>query len=343
MLHSLRIERYRRFKTLELTDLARVNLLVGQNNVGKSSVLEAVGILMSPSAYAPWSAAWRRAQFDDQPPAIGGLCHGFTFSEGAGFDVSGLIGAPPEAGDVDLRARLGVNLKVLRPPAAESDDVAWHARVQRFERGEKTVGVGQFGEVRGGEWRREFYRERQLSPAVNMLTVRPAHPAELARLLSDIMLTAHESNVLAAMQIVDPRVLRVAPHIKPDNGPPDVRVQIEGAPTPVALSNLGEGSARMLSIALALTTAAGGFALFDEVDTGLHHSVMDDMWRMVLQTAKALDVQVFATTHDDDCWQSLGRVAGDGDARLLRLEEGGVVPYSSAALQAAAETETEVR
>lgn len=343
MLNAVHLERYRRFKALSLTDLARVNLIVGRNNVGKSSVLEAVGILTSPSAYAAWSAAHRRARFGEQPPSIAGLCHGFAFGEGAGFDLSGVLGAPEPPGVADLRTRLGVNLQVQRPPASAAEEVTWQARVQRFERGMKTVDVGPNGEIRSGEWRRDLHRERRSAPAVNMLTVQPAHTAELARMLSDVMLTAHEARVLAALQLVDPRVLRVAPHIKPDNGPPDVRVQLKGVAQPVAISNLGEGSTRMLSLALALGTAAGGYALFDEVDTGLHHSVMDAMWDLVIKTATALDVQVFATTHDDDCWQALGRVAAPGEARLYRLEEGGVVDYSGSALRAAAQSETEVR
>ncbi|HHC24806.1 MAG TPA: ATP-binding protein [Desulfobacterales bacterium] len=42
--------------------------------------------------------------------------------------------------------------------------------------------------------------------------------------------------------------------------------------------------------------------LIDEIDTGLHFTVMENMWRLITQTAKRLDVQVFATTHNSDCW-----------------------------------------
>ena len=41
MIRTLRLENYRSFERYELRDLARVNLLVGPNNCGKTSVLEA--------------------------------------------------------------------------------------------------------------------------------------------------------------------------------------------------------------------------------------------------------------------------------------------------------------
>jgi AAA15 family ATPase/GTPase len=49
MLRSLRIENFRCFRTFELQQLGRLNLLVGTNNSGKTSILEAVQLLTSSS------------------------------------------------------------------------------------------------------------------------------------------------------------------------------------------------------------------------------------------------------------------------------------------------------
>ena len=42
MLGTLQLEKFRGFETYALTDLTRVNLLVGKNNCGKTSILEAI-------------------------------------------------------------------------------------------------------------------------------------------------------------------------------------------------------------------------------------------------------------------------------------------------------------
>jgi AAA15 family ATPase/GTPase len=45
MIRSVKIRGYRAFKEFEMDRLGRVNLLVGKNNAGKSSILEALDIL----------------------------------------------------------------------------------------------------------------------------------------------------------------------------------------------------------------------------------------------------------------------------------------------------------
>jgi AAA ATPase domain len=49
MLRSLKIENFRCFQTFELQQLGRLNLLVGTNNSGKTSILEAIQLLNSKS------------------------------------------------------------------------------------------------------------------------------------------------------------------------------------------------------------------------------------------------------------------------------------------------------
>ncbi len=52
-------------------------------------------------------------------------------------------------------------------------------------------------------------------------------------------------------------------------------------------------------------TTTGGYLLVDEPDTGLHWTALDGMWRLLLATARRLDVQIFATTHSYDCIHGL--------------------------------------
>lgn len=58
---------------------------------------------------------------------------------------------------------------------------------------------------------------------------------------------------------------------------------------------------RLLALSLALASAAEGFLLIDEIDTGLHWSIMEDMWNLVVDAARTASIQVFATTHSLDC------------------------------------------
>jgi predicted ATPase len=73
MISSLHIEGYRGFEDFEMNDLGRINLLVGTNNSGKTSVLEAIYLLSAAGdAQSLWQLLWRRGEsLPPQVPRIG--------------------------------------------------------------------------------------------------------------------------------------------------------------------------------------------------------------------------------------------------------------------------------
>ena len=63
MISSIQIAGYRGLEHLEMSGLGRVNLLVGTNNSGKTSVLEAIEILASKGdPVSIWQILWRRGE-----------------------------------------------------------------------------------------------------------------------------------------------------------------------------------------------------------------------------------------------------------------------------------------
>ena len=124
---------------------------------------------------------------------------------------------------------------------------------------------------------------------------------------------------------------------------------------PVPLKSLGDGMVRIFHIALALESArslgarqpeaaeypasaesAGEGAgvpprpmdmlLIDEVENGIHYTVLRKVWRFVFEVARRTDVQVFATTHSWDCVEAFQAAAAEdpeADAMLIRLERKG--------------------
>ncbi|MCY4075813.1 MAG: AAA family ATPase, partial [Acidobacteria bacterium] len=74
------------------------------------------------------------------------------------------------------------------------------------------------------------------------------------------------------------------------------------------IGSYGDGMRRLLAVSLALVATRNGCLLIDEIDTGLHWTVMEDMWRLVVEGAQRSNVQVFATTHSYDCIKGLGQL-----------------------------------
>ena len=74
----------------------------------------------------------------------------------------------------------------------------------------------------------------------------------------------------------------------------------------------GQGFNRLLILASVIIDSAGGIVLIDEIENGLHYSVLADVWRIVVRTAKDYKVQIFATTHSRDCYEALAAVNAEG-------------------------------
>ena len=109
MIQTLTLENYRGFQRFELHDLGRVNLIVGTNNAGKTSVLEAVSILQSPGDFgAIWSTLSRRGEdFEDnefnrivRQIDVRRLFHGHELIEGSKIRIS----AKTDTGPNEFRA-----------------------------------------------------------------------------------------------------------------------------------------------------------------------------------------------------------------------------------------------
>ena len=88
---------------------------------------------------------------------------------------------------------------------------------------------------------------------------------------------------------------------------------------------MGTGFQHCFDIALCLGSAGIDCVIFDEVDNGLHHSLLAPVWRLIAEASKERDVQVQLTTHSEECVAAAARVfqeLGDDGLRVIRLERG---------------------
>ena len=53
---------------------------------------------------------------------------------------------------------------------------------------------------------------------------------------------------------------------------------------------------------------------------GLHYSVQPDVWRMIFQLSKKLNVQVFATTHSKDTVHAFQKAAAESEEEAMQIK-----------------------
>ena len=109
-----------------------------------------------------------------------------------------------------------------------------------------------------------------------------------------------------------------------------------GLPELVPLPMMGEGMNRIARILLAISTAAGGVVMVDEIENGIHYSVLQKVWSAIADAAERAQVQVFATTHSFECMAAAHQALGDklmvhrieqdteGKNHCVTLEEEGI-------------------
>lgn len=143
----------------------------------------------------------------------------------------------------------------------------------------------------------------------------------LKDLWEKVVLTPKEEKVISILrEAIEPRLLRL------DVGSDKVRVRLDDSLEPVPIQLLGDGVQRILLIALGLANAEGKFLLIDEIELGLHHSVMEKVWKIIFDYSQEWDIQVFATTHSQDVIKNFYYVASKEEnldyAEFIRLQIG---------------------
>jgi hypothetical protein len=372
MISSVSIEGYRGFQEFQMNDLGRINLLVGTNNSGKTSVLEAIYLLSSMGDPASlWTLLSRRGE--RLPPLVSSGPDRPVRRSQLELDVAHLFnGHEAQPGSIiKIFARSpvrSIEYAIVEAPAREQaeifaeEDGALLPRLAIELSGIPKPPVTMLPLTRAGGLyfdaiemtsRRGRSRSGDIAPA-HFITTESFSGDELVSMWNKVSLTPSEALVLQALQFLDPDIERIASQAL--SGPyfsSQARggfiIKRKGWDLPIPIGSMGDGLWRMLAMAIAITQCKGGVLLVDEIDTGLHYTVMSQMWKLIFNAARELDVQVFATTHSYDCVYSLAQICSSSDrdssVTVQRIEPGKSrsVPYDQEEINVAAQREIEVR
>lgn len=341
MLTSLTIKNFRSLEDFEVKKLGRVNLIVGKNNSGKSTVLEALRIYAG-NAYRPLLESiadehderyiYADGEFDEQLP-FQDLFTGRQFP--SSDDVKIQIGplndeasvlnirhvylseysetkTNEKTGETSTNVRRRVISKALRQKSNEK--VSHALAIGRTKRLTNYIVLDPNA--------RKFFTPPGSVDVIPCSVVPTQFISidELADGWDKIVFTEHEDVVKEALRIISPDFENIT-FVRNEGIRSTVnrrgefqrsaRVKLASILRPIPLNSLGDGVLRILQLAIKILPAKGGFLLIDEFENGLHYSVQEKVWELLFEMAKRLDFQVFATTHSWDCIESFTKVAVD--------------------------------
>ncbi|MDX1969979.1 MAG: AAA family ATPase, partial [Planctomycetaceae bacterium] len=330
LLRDLTIENYRSFDKYRLDNLARVNLLVGDNNCGKTSVLEAAFLLAAEGHFAVLHHILVVREDCSYGPASAGpssnlLVHADSIfhkditrqpqnDHQASLKIKGVRGSLPDSTPLELEYSVGPSKQTTTTPAPWSVNGRESLLRMRYQKGSESLD-GEAELDRLGRMAATATVNRGFSPSARPALFIPwkgLTTPQIAMIWKSLLPSRREQYAVESMRIIDSSVVDIIP--SPDmQNLRDIYVDIGAKRVP--MSQLGGGALNMMSIGCGLGFATNsGFLFIDEIDTGLHYSRLPDMWRMVIQSAKDLDVQVFATTHSLDCIRGLAAAVRDDES-----------------------------
>jgi AAA15 family ATPase/GTPase len=318
MLENLSIKNFRNFQKLRLSKLGRINLITGKNNSGKTSILEAVETLAS--VYNPTSL-FKSMEFrgevsetskNEREFLVKNIFYNRNIENQSNIEISS------ESQNLIISVKntksKGNSYQQNLFPTGETLSFEWSLASSleplNFSLSENNSVI--IDQINMRLSARHVDKLGVESKCVQSIGTSSLDSREMILLFGEIVLEPEEEIVTDALKAIEPSIQQIAITSNQSSRFRSKRdglgVKLEGFSQRIPLGSLGDGIWRMLGISLALVSAKGGYLLIDEIDTGLHFSTMKDMWKLISETAKKLDVQVFATTHSSDCWMSLAEV-----------------------------------
>jgi AAA15 family ATPase/GTPase len=368
MLPSIQIKNFKNIKNLEISTLSQVNLITGKNNTSKTSLLEAIGMWASDLNFE-WiiDIISKREELivskilydgDDQIDDFKSLISLFSDRE---IDYDGkkniYIGYKEDY----------VEIGFVKYIEEKIEKISRNGKVSTI--GKKTTKVKQNEKLPNALVGLEINKNmfETILPTNNVsidlptvqsktfLFVTPyLQEREVNGLLWDkITLSEKEDYIISALKIIEPDIEKIAFIKKPTRSYDErsITAKLKNIPKRVPLKSMGDGINRILSVALALVNSENGYLLIDEFENGLHYSVQEKLWEVVFMLAKKLNVQVFATTHSEDCLRAFAEVTNSKNhknlGQLIRLEKTNTgikaIDFQSEELRIANENDIDIR
>jgi ABC-type branched-subunit amino acid transport system ATPase component len=321
VLTNFQIRNFRGFKELSLPKLGRVNLIVGKNSVGKSSVLEALRIYASNGmADVLWDAVTSRDEHKQSTRSASAAQALFgLFHEGSDVQEGLEIGPRDDKIMVSVLYRQANSLE-------GGDHIDTRAVVVvRSETGQRVLPLVR--DLDGPRWSLDsppqLLQERPKFQSVFVAANGVTHDHQ-AQLWDAVLLNSLDADVIRSLRLILPGLERIIFVGDKEGHGRSPFVTLEGRETPVPMRRLGDGVMRIFGMAMALVNAQRGILLVDEIENGIHYSVQESLWKFILEISRRLNVQVFATSHSRDCLEAFQRASSECTSEegiVTRLEQ----------------------
>jgi hypothetical protein len=313
MIRKAAFKNFRGFASLELSDICGVTLISGRNNMGKSSVLEGIFLLLdywAPNSFALLNEV-RGISYSFRPEDLWDtLFHNLNLSEELRISLNmeeherTLCYTRDDSFTVSnaLTEAQGI-LKQFISSSPQSYSLKFSFQCgDSFEDGHFIMnpqGIHRYTE-----------QGQNLPATVPVVQYLPASRADTnsaaAELFGKVTVSGKKDKLISYLKLIDSSISDVSTVASGTQS--QLYAEINGKWLPFRLA--GDGFDHMLMLISSMIAEPNSILLADEIETGFHYSVYKKLWDAVMLTAREEHCQVIATTHSYECIESAAKQAG---------------------------------
>ena len=323
---NIQIDNFRGIDHLNINDLSRVNVFLGQNSSGKSTILEAILLLLGMSS-------------PDLPQTLNKIRSRNNFSGVADvrYMFNNLIlSRSPEiraAFADDVKRHLKLNLSYVfndaddlvrgNGPLPISDTTAYVNTLEMlFDIVEKDVKNSYRSSLtfnQGGAITGRKLAEGYIEKVFVSLITADLLTGSLVNDLSELFKRKQKDLIVERLANFDKNINTI------DILNNDVYIGFEGINEMLPLGMSGDGLRRFLNIVASSANPMTNVILIDEIDNGLHYSAYKKLWEAIFALATTTNKQVFVTTHSKETLYKLNEMLEENpsyqeETRLYTIE-----------------------
>jgi len=350
MIEGVSIRRFRGLRQLDVQGFGRVNLIIGKNDCGKTALMEALW-LSSDEDVADYFVSAQESRITNGDPSNFDrfwlpLFWNQSVDQGLTIDTRWLGQRPPLT--IELRKADVPNVRTKHPsgkPRAEQrrPRAGWALELTTSSGGETKTGTIVSSGTDVSLPPSEMRAHTAWIEASRNITVTDIG------LFSKLKQTGRDDLLVEVLKMIDPQISGVE-LLAPNGGDAEVYVRLEPGKLLLPISMMGEGFQRSFELGVASVSPELESAFVDEIDNGLHHSVLESLWTWLAKVSAQRQLQIFATTHSEECIQAACRAftaANDDGLRVIRLDRRGedtvATVYDRALVEAATQMDVEIR
>jgi AAA15 family ATPase/GTPase len=330
MITRMEVEGFKGLKHLSIPKLTRITLVGGKNNVGKTSLLEALFLFFDRTNPQMITSQFARRGVKVLPldPELmwAPIFHDYEMKNEIGIAVTSVKSTEtmsvrfnpnfsPSLVRAKNRAQGGQQPQIRtdqEPTPSYALDISYKVDGKKAT-SHLVMGIdGLTLHVGSSKVKRE--------QAVYIASRSLINPNEDAERFGKLDILGKQDEVIRFLRIIEPN-LRALSSVTVGNI--SMIYGDIGLGRKIPVPYMGEGVSKLLSIILAIANAKAGLVLIDEFENGIHYSVMERIWEAIGKAAREFDCQVIATTHSYECVEAFYEaLSGDleDDATYLRLD-----------------------